>query len=87
MSQLNVLVHDNFSNDCVDTAMIKETAVKTLGPFMFQIKWNNEPCWYVITRKDEKVNLWFYVGPIDYGDVTLFQISIWKLAICFRYVR
>ena len=57
--------------------MSDKYTIRRLGPIMYQTDWDLKG-WYYINRKNEKVQMAFFVGTVQApeGDVTLKQIVV-----------
>jgi hypothetical protein len=58
--------------------------IHTIGRLVIQIDWESTG-WFYISRKDEKINMKFFIGTIEYDGGSLSQIIIGRLAISWGW--
>lgn len=68
MNQEYKHIHSCMNEDKMDN-------IKSLGRLRYQIDWS-KTCWYYINRKNEKINLRFFIGSVEFEDASINQIII-----------
>ena len=65
---------------------MKTSGVKSIGRLRYQL--DQDPTdWYYMSRKDEKVNMKFFIGSVDYDTGDLNQIIIGPMAISWGWAE
>jgi hypothetical protein len=65
------------------------TNIKSLGRLKIQVSWSRNEPWHYFNRKNEKVNLHFFMGTVEVpeGDVKLYQFVVWRLMISWGWTN
>jgi hypothetical protein len=63
---------------------VKTSGVRSVGRLHYQWDWDSTG-WYYISRKDEKINMKFFFGTIEYEGGSLRQFIIGPLAISWGW--
>lgn len=60
--------------------MNRQSTIRTFGKIQYQLDWDWNG-WYYVSRKNEKIYMFFFIGTIEHETHRLKQIVIGPLAI------